>query len=89
MNFAKNSSILVAGTVLVAAGLVLSSWGRGTPLVSTYFAITALLLTFMTIWVNVYRNASAARTMGRILHDDPNKGVAGPRSAAASGTGSL
>lgn len=68
MNPLKNTSILAVGTVLVAAGVILSASGRGTPLVSIY-AITALLLTFIAIWVNTYRTTSSDQPMGRLLHD--------------------
>jgi hypothetical protein len=69
MNLLKNSSVMGVGSMVGAAGLLIVLAGAELPLFATVVATTALLLAFIAIVVNTYRNARPDRTMGRLLHD--------------------
>lgn len=66
----KAISCIVVGAALLAVALLATSLGRpDVRFVSTGAAVTAVLLTFIAITVNTYRNAALDRPMGRLLHD--------------------
>lgn len=76
MNLLKDTSVIAAGTTVLAAGLLLANVGPAVPLFATSVALTALFLTFIAITVNTYRNATPDRTVSRLLHDpDATGGV--------------
>ena len=80
MHLLKDTSRIAVGTAVLAAVLLLANIGRADlPLVATGAALTALLLTFMAITVNTFRNATPARPMGRLLHDPDGIGRMAPK----------
>lgn len=73
----KTISCIVVGAALLAVALLSAGIGRpDVRFVSTGAAVTAVLLTFIAITVNTYRNAALDRSMGRLLHDPDGAGSA-------------
>lgn len=74
----SNDIRCLVGSATVLAVAFLSA-GIGPPsvaLVTTGAAVGAVLLTFVAITVNTYRNARPDRSMGRLLHDPDRVGSA-------------
>lgn len=70
MHLSKDTSRLVMGTIVLAAVLLFANIGRpDVTFVVTGGAVIAVLLTFIAITVNTYRNATPDRPMGRLIHD--------------------
>lgn len=81
MRLLKDTNPLLAGTTMLAAVLLLANIGRpDAALVATAAALSAVLLTFVAITVNTYRNATPSRPMGRLLHDPDGIGRVSPRT---------